>query len=81
VRHKDEGELTSFLKHRTLMDSHVGMNMGAVGFVCIWMCFQELKQALSREDEKRTFLSKKGKRMLVRREVEFKSIRCLQADA
>jgi len=38
-----------------LMDSHVGMNMGAVGFVCIWMCFQELKQALSREDEKRTF--------------------------
>jgi hypothetical protein len=37
------------------------------------MYFQELKAAVRREDEKRTFLWKKGERIFARRDVEAKS--------
>jgi hypothetical protein len=37
------------------------------------MYFQELKAAVRRQDEKRTFLWKEGERMFVRRDEEVKS--------
>jgi hypothetical protein len=45
------------------------------------MCFQELKGVVRGQDVKRIFLWEKGNRMLVRREVDDKSIRCLQTGA
>jgi hypothetical protein len=67
---KGRGELTSFLKYCILMDSRVGISLKVLGFARLWMCFQELKQAMNRQDEKKLFLWKKGERMLVRRKVE-----------